>query len=579
MPGAVRLEIALAHTHAKKTFPLPMPYDKAEHIKLLTNLDALHQARGLLFGHGSMVLIGAVLRDAKTWKATKDAYANDVAAATEAAGLNSREFARLAPLYATEVKRRFPSPPRTERDGQAETALRRLLEEAYGPVRRALEGIPASLEKTETSIEYLVADLLPAEAGGASRPCFPELLTVLSGVNPHFVEVRRVPLRRQLLTDQWASYAPRYWEIEWTVAWIRYAERHELRHTVRRIDAECADLEQTMQEKASSLWDNSPPGERHPNIRGVLHAFWVCSFSHRLRARIEQHAAQALRAALTWQRTDGAWPLPKQGESGGCAETTAFAVGCIQRYGDGGEWEEAARRGIDWLLANPNPKGGWGTPNRIGATGSLNLVVTVAALDAMRVQGVPLEHPTIEAAERALMHQQHPAGSWMDCRGNAEEYLSALVLGYFQRRQQRLARMHEATSLGRGLLLKAQALHSRLYATDQLLALVSLYHGLEYTLYGFLARHQEDIRGRDGKTIGFDAALVAFRDLARRAGWIAVNGGLPYSTQLADMKAKRDEVIHRMGQVAPSVVEGYISLAWSFVERFDLPVLGYTLLD
>jgi hypothetical protein len=31
------------------------------------------------------------------------------------------------------------------------------------------------------------------------------------------------------------------------------------------------------------------------------------------------------------------------------------------------------------------------------------------------------------------------------------------------------------------------------------------------------------------------------------------------------MKAKRDEVIHRMGQVAPSVVEGYISLAWSFV--------------
>ncbi|WP_259344391.1 hypothetical protein [Burkholderia pseudomallei] len=543
----------------------------------------------MLFGSGSVVLMAGALRDAKTWKAIKDSYANDVAAATEAARLNSREFARLASLYATEVKRKFAriatagkkasGLPSSSRDGQAEVVLRSLLEEAYAPIRRALEDIPPSLEKTETAIEHLVTEFLPAHADGAARPCFPELLTVLRGLNPRFVEAHRAQLRRQLLAGDWESYAPRYWEIEWAVAWIRYAERHELRHTVHRIDAECSDIEQTMQEKASTLWENGPIGDRQPNIRGVIHSFWVCSFSHRLRARIEQHAAQALRVALTWQRTDGAWPVAKQGEVAGCAETTAFVVGCLQRYGDGREWDEAVRRGIEWLLANPNPEGGWGKPNFIGATGSLNLVVTVAALDAMRVQGVPLEHPTVETAERALMQQQHPTGGWIDCKGNAEEYLSALVLSYFQRRQQRLARMHEATSLGRGLLLKAQALHSRQYATDQLLALVSLYHGLEYTLYGFLACHQVGIRGKDGKTIGFDAALVAFKDLARQSGWIAANGGLPYGTQLGDMKARRDEVIHRMGQVAPAAVQGFISDAWSFVERFDLPVLGYTLLE
>lgn len=535
------------------------------------------------------MLIGAALGKARIWKAAKEAYVNGVALVSKAAQLDSHAFARLASSYATEIKSQFSrtaiearsnasAAPRHRR-GQAEAALHELLEGAYRPVRQALENIPASLDKAQTAIEHLVVDLLPIETDNAERPCFPELLTVLSGLNAPFAETHRSRLRRQLLAEQRTAYVPRYWEIEWEVAWIRYAERHELHHTARRIDAECVELEEVMREKASTLWESRPPGERCPHFQGVLNAFWVCSFSHRVRARIEQHAAQALRTALTWQRGDGAWPVPEQGATGGCAASTAFAVGCLQRYGDGSEWHEPVCRGIEWLLANANCEGGWGKPDRIGSSGPINLVATVAALDAMRIQGVPLEHPTIEAAERALMRQQHPTGSWMDCKSSAEEYLSALVLGYFQRRQQRSARMHDATNLGRGLLLKANALHLRHYVTDHLLALVSLYHGLEYTLYGFLASHQREIRSKDGRTIGFDAALAAFRELAREKGWIPASGGLPYGTQLAEMKARRDEVIHRMGHIAPAAVENFISTAWSFVERFDLPVLGYTLLD
>ena len=43
----------------------------------------------------------------------------------------------------------------------------------------------------------------------------------------------------------------------------------------------------------------------------------------------------------------------------------------------------------------------------------------------------------------------------------SEVYLTAMVLAYFRRRDQRLSTMHESISLGRGLLLKAQALRTK----------------------------------------------------------------------------------------------------------------------
>ena len=177
---------------------------------------------------------------------------------------------------------------------------------------------------------------------------------------------------------------------------------------------------------------------------------------------------------------------------------------------------------------------------QIVATGRFQKTA-VAALEAMRLQGVIADHPTIDSAETELIARQHATGVWVDVRGRGEDYLTPLVLRYFHRRNQPYANASDATIIGKGLILKGQLLAMRDTKADRLIALISLYHGLEYTLYGFLLSHEVEIRGGDGKTIGFREALGRFEKLASEKGWISSGKGLPRKAQLSELASKRDE--------------------------------------
>ena len=556
-----------------------MIYERDKHAKLLERLSANELVQQLAFGRGTLMLMAGAARGAKHWTEARQQFLTEMKETANAAGLQWDALEPMANQYAASIKREWPRPPakhsaRAPKSDDAERFLSGALRAARTPLIGALKAIPNSVEKALGAL----AHGLGRSAASEDEFGFPEVVQVLASSESRLVGIHRKRIRQQVLTNA-SIQSPRYWDTEWSVAWLRHAERHELPHGRGYIEQESQELEEFLRDQLGNVWKKPTYAVPCPDFRGALRLCWICSFSHSLRARVEQLVGGALNAILSWQNPNGGWPDPEQTRAVGCCETAAFAASCLQRYGDGARWHDPTRRAISWLLVNPNEGGGWGDARRLGGVGSLNIVATVAALDAMRVEGIPLEHPGIQAAEGALLQQQHYTGLWVDHRGNADEYLTALVVGYFQRREQRLSRMHEASGLGRGLLLKAQAMQVRVYAMDQMLALVALYHGLEYVVYGFLIEHGVPVRKSDGRTIGLDEALSQLKLLAQSSGWIGPRAGLPYSTEIAELKARRDEVIHRMGHISPDAVEKFTAVVWKFVERFDVPILGFTLLD
>jgi hypothetical protein len=567
--------------------------DGKRHQKLLATLSAVGNVRELLYGRSAPILAFAALSDG-AWSKARKVYLSRLEAAIMAAGLDWTEWKTLVVRHIAKQRRDWREslgrpltkpagtrPPLTQPITGSALALQEAVRHQFAVVLDGLESIPPSLKKATDAIAYLLESSPSINDPVEKDSCFPDLLTAINSEALPCSGTYRRRLREQLITGE-LPVAPTYWEDEWTTAWVRYAERHALHHSRRLVRAVSNDIEQRLRDGLQTLWSNGTPCVPCHNLLGQLYRCWVVSFSLRLRARAAPVVADILRAALTWQEADGGWAnaWDREASKGRCADTTALAVYCLLRYGDHEEWTHAAERGIDWLLTNCNAGGGWGRANIRGSTDQLNICTTVAALDALRLYGIPLDHPTVRQAEAALMSAQHPSGTWVDCRGQAEDYLTALVVGYFHRREQRPSKMHEAIVLGRGLMLKAHALSLSQANTDSVLALVSLFHGLEYTLYGFLLEDGSvSIRRSGAETIGLRVALQEFETVAKRRGWTPASNRLPFKTQLEELAAKRDEVIHRMATVQSTHVEQFVESVFSFISRFDLHALGYSLLD
>lgn len=408
-----------------------MSFDRQTHTRLLSELDAHTAVRQIAFGSGILLLAAASHRGQSLWLKARKEFLSELRAACSSAGLKWPEFEAAANAYVSEVKRdwsrtRLLGERAPENSDRAQVKLSAMLADRRAPVLAALDAIPRSIPKAQNAL----AHVLGSELVNQEEFVCPDVLQVLASFDPRLVEDHRRRLRRYLLGEKPIS-TPRYWETEWHVAWLRHAERHELPYARRYIDEVCSDLENELRDRVSGLWSKSSLESPGPDLREALRLCWICSFSHQLRARVEQQVGNTLRVALSWQNPEGGWADFSQGGDGLCTETTAFAASCLQRFGDGAEWRVAAGRAVSCLEGHANPGGGWGNPRRMGGSGKLNIVATVAALDAMRVRGVPIEHHAIEAAEAALLNEQTPTGLWIDYRGYAEEYLTALVVGYF----------------------------------------------------------------------------------------------------------------------------------------------------
>lgn len=570
-----------------------MPPEQAEHQELLRSLSAIGRIRELLYGRSALVLAVPAISGGTEWSEARKSYLAKVEEAVAVAGLEWTTWKPLVEHHVIKSRRDWQSlgkpllkrprrgPPKRRSPTGRSLELQVMLRRQFDGVQAALKNIPPSLQKAHSAIAFLLETCPALENSEEADTCFPDLLAAINSEDLPCSGTYKSRLREQLTRGD-VPTGPTYWEDEWATAWIRYAERHALHHCRKLIRETSEEFEQGLREGLLTLWPNQTPRVPCHNLLSQLRRCWAASHSLRIRVRVTPIAADVLRVALTWQDLGGGWTNAWDGErsTGLCSDTTALSVYCLLRYRDHDEWTDAIERGIRWLLENPNADGGWGRTNVRGATEKINICATVAALDAMRLFGTPADHPVVQRAEAALLAAQHPTGTWMDCRGQAEDFLTPLVVRYFQRRGQRPLNMQEPTLLGRGLMLRGHSLSQGQTTTDRILALVSLFHGLEYVLYGFLIEDGSvSIRKNGAETIGLRVALHEFESIAKRRGWIGPTARLPHKTQLEELAARRDEVIHRMATIQAPRLELYVESAFGFVDQFDVKVLGYSLLD
>jgi hypothetical protein len=84
---------------------------------------------------------------------------------------------------------------------------------------------------------------------------------------------------------------------------------------------------------------------------------------------------------------------------------------------------------------------------------------------------------------------------------------------------------------------------------------------------------------REGKTIGFRAAIVAFETMVKRLNIIGQSEGLPYKTSLMQMAQERDAFIHQSTYISIPNAERHVESVRNFVKLFDVSILGFPLLD
>src|SRR5205823_2562913 len=131
----------------------------------------------------------------------------------------------------------------------------------------------------------------------------------------------------------------------------------------------------------------------------------------------------------------------------------------------------------------------------------------------------------------------------------------------------------------RRLIAKSEQLCISGGASDAQLAVVAAYHGVEHFLYGMMLQDRKAEFHRDGKTIGFRPAIVAFETMAKRLNIIGQSEGLPYKTSLMQMAQERDTFIHQSTYISISNAEGHVESVRNFVKLFDVRILGFPLLD
>jgi squalene-hopene/tetraprenyl-beta-curcumene cyclase len=125
----------------------------------------------------------------------------------------------------------------------------------------------------------------------------------------------------------------------------------------------------------------------------------------------------------------GGWAFEFRNDFYPDVDDTAFVLMALQRvqYPDPRRMEAAIRRGMQWLLSMQNLDGGWGAFDRDNDRGFLCNIpfadhnamidpstadVTARVLECLGRFGWPAAHPAIQRAEKFLLQDQSPDGSW-----------------------------------------------------------------------------------------------------------------------------------------------------------------------
>lgn len=457
----------------------------------------------------------------------------------------------------------------------------RIIEDAISSRRLEIESelkmIPPSLEKAWAALAHEIDD---EDDGPPDALC---AFGVDESKSRFKVNVDN--RRRDLLSGNAMRTSARGYEPYWYASYLRYYETFEPKDARELLLSEARDVEDQMRPLASLVESGREDAAQElPHFVDVMVAHGRCRIVRNVLFRV---ARRAVPAVLRLQKPKGAWADWERPTRGAQTvtllddpATTAAAVIFLARYGSAEECEGALARSQKWLVQVQMENGSWvSIPTRgIG----LPVSTTVQVLDALRLTGIPVDHPAVLKGESFLLSQQQLPGLWWERSGRWNTHVTAQVLEYFQSRLERPGALNSYLKSARALLLKSEQLSLSEDNADAQLATTAAYHGLEHFLYGCLLTidSAEPIYADNkGTTIGFNDALGAFERALKEQGKVSSNARLPYRQQLKHLGAKRDMFVHRAESISIGDAFSFVATCRAFVQRYDLTLLGFRLCE
>jgi hypothetical protein len=324
-------------------------------------------------------------------------------------------------------------------------------------------------------------------------------------------------------------------------------------------------------------------------------ALWLLSRAPSIPRLLRPELREALDAVLAIQHPDGWWPerdpspLPngQTEEIPDTAATALCAVG-IQALGYDRHMAAAARA-IQWLITAQQNDGSWCVRSR--SNKESDVFTTVVALEAMRRHDDDINRQ-IELGERWLLNSQKPDGSWNAARTNhywrdvrdnwPDEWLNVLVLYYFRNRHAIKPVPPGLLTVAKGFIRRAEELALEEGSDVARLAVVSAFHGVEMFLYGVCADalyNLDYFRANSQDTYGLREILGLLRKELRERGQMGPRDDFKGITQIKELAALRDQVVHKGHDVEPATSTRLVGYAVRFVTHYARELLEVDLLD
>lgn len=310
---------------------------------------------------------------------------------------------------------------------------------------------------------------------------------------------------------------------------------------------------------------------------------WACSVGRSLATELVPEIQQLLPLVKARQQHDGAWTHSlwdksrRQPASIPSALTTALFVLAFHVLGDD-RYSDSIERGRRWLLTNVRPDGGWfqhswhAEFNFDSAPDPFSTLIVLEALQRTN-DGEDLT-AAVASSETWLIHSQDNLGSW-DSDIASREFIAYLFVRYLEMKGRREV-VHGYLRMAKDFLLRAETISIGAGQNGRREAMILTAHALEMFLYGVFQHPDVDLdfyRSNGRETVGLREALATFERHLRESGVLDATKPVFHRTGIMDIAGRRDEVIHRAGDVDERSLRIGLGKAREFMSRYSEQLL------
>ena len=420
-----------------------------------------------------------------------------------------------------------------------------------------LEQFPPSIEKARAVL-----------ASGMAKRAVPELLA-LAGIEPNTPESRRaveVVLARNSSDDS----LPEDWA--YSVAWFldEYGSATE-GHVREEHIRQCTNGLRELGALSVGVGDW---------IERIGFALWKCARSRKLVGETRREIAVLIDIVARKHDTRGFWTEDVDGSSVEAVRATALATVVLQRLGDD-RFHGLLRTSVNRLLAHVQSDAG-ALPRYAGNV-EPDLLATTFCMEALRRSDLADELSHVLAKGDHWIVSEQCGHGWWTCPPQTDDFATAVVLGYLDRRSDVLPQVDGFLLMARDFFRRGEELRLEGGANNRRLSAIAVVHAIEMFLYGVFEKRDDlglsAYRDDGVVTLGPREALRELQDALQRIGLLPKDRRLPRRDQLSSLIGRRDGIIHRAHEISESELSKGIADARRFIELMGDDLLNLNLLE